>query len=146
MTRVATPIFDHGNPNIFRSTFSFHEFVSTCEKSSLFLSICSWDIVDLKILQSDWPRGFWPVSQELDFFQVWNLHRNPANNIHLDYRPNSKKLITKFSNILKKPYFLAHFPIFGAKIFFPKNTALSCTTQQGLISRKKWWPNSKIIP
>ena len=30
-------------------------------------SICSGKIVHLEILQSDWLRGFWPISQEQDF-------------------------------------------------------------------------------
>ena len=30
-------------------------------------SICSGEIFDLKILQSDWLRAFWPISQEQDF-------------------------------------------------------------------------------
>ena len=32
-------------------------------------SICSGEIVDLKILQSDWLRAFWPISQEQNFSQ-----------------------------------------------------------------------------
>ena len=28
------------------------------------------DIVDLKILQSDWPGEIWPMSQETDFFKM----------------------------------------------------------------------------
>ena len=30
-------------------------------------SICSGKIVHLEILQSDWLRGFWPISLEQDF-------------------------------------------------------------------------------
>ena len=37
-----------------------------------FSSLCSSDVVDLKILQSDWPRAFWYISQELDFSQIWD--------------------------------------------------------------------------
>ena len=44
-----TPIFDYAIPNIFQSTSTFHESVSTCKKSG-FLSFGSRDIVDLKIL------------------------------------------------------------------------------------------------
>ena len=35
-------------------------------KNEAISSICSAEIVDLKILQSDWLRAFWPVSQEQD--------------------------------------------------------------------------------
>ena len=30
---------------------------------------CSGELVDLKILQSDWLRTFWPISQEQDLSQ-----------------------------------------------------------------------------
>ena len=32
--------------------------------------ICSGEIVDLKILQSDWLKAFWPVSHKQDFSQI----------------------------------------------------------------------------
>ena len=38
-------------------------------KNQAFSSSCSRDVVDLKILQSDWPRAFWPIAQEPDFSQ-----------------------------------------------------------------------------
>ena len=36
-TGVATPIFDNTRPNIFQSTFSLHESVSTYKKSGIFI-------------------------------------------------------------------------------------------------------------
>ena len=36
-------------------------------KKEAISSICSGEIVDLKILQSDWLRAFWPTSQEKIF-------------------------------------------------------------------------------
>ena len=39
-------------------------------KNQPFSSLCSGDAVNLKILQFDWPRTFWPISQEPDFSQV----------------------------------------------------------------------------
>ena len=36
-------------------------------KNETVLSICSEEIIDLKILQSDWLRAFWPVSEGQDF-------------------------------------------------------------------------------
>ena len=97
-------------------------------KNQAFSSFCSWDTVDLKILRSDWLRAFWPICQEPDFSQVWDLCQNTAVNINFLYKPNSEKLMTKFSNKFIKPYFWPIFPISRAKIFFPKNPALSCTT------------------
>ena len=61
-------------------------------KNQTFLSICSRDIVNLKILQPDWLRAFWPISQELDFSQVWALYKNTANIIKFLYRPNSQNI------------------------------------------------------
>ena len=37
------------------------------------------DIFDLKIMQSDWPRAFWSISQETDFSQILHLYSNIAN-------------------------------------------------------------------
>ena len=39
------------------------------QKNEAVSSICSGEIVDLKILQSDWLRAFWPISQKQDFSQ-----------------------------------------------------------------------------
>ena len=39
-------------------------------KNQAFSSLCSGDIVNLKIMQSDWLRPFWLISQEPDFSQV----------------------------------------------------------------------------
>ena len=40
------------------------------QKNQAFPSFCSGDIVNLKILQSDWPRAFWPISQKPEFSKV----------------------------------------------------------------------------
>ena len=60
-------------------------------KNQAISSICFGDIVDTKILQSDWLRAFWPISPEQDFSQIWDLCRNTANNINFRYRTNSVK-------------------------------------------------------
>ena len=61
------------------------------QKNQAFSSFCSRDIVNLKILQSDWSRAFWPISLEPDFSQAWDLCKNTAN-IKFLYRPNSEKI------------------------------------------------------
>ena len=62
------------------------------QKNQSFLSLRSGVyIVNLKILQSDWPKAFWPISQEPDFFQVWDQSKNRANNMNFLYKPNSEK-------------------------------------------------------
>ena len=45
-------------------------------KNEAISSICSGEIVDLKILQSDWLRAFWPISQEQDFSQNFQNFQN----------------------------------------------------------------------
>ena len=51
--------------------------------------ICSGDMIDSKIVQSNWLRKFWPLSWEQKFSQIWDLHKNTANNISFHYRTNS---------------------------------------------------------
>ena len=110
--------------NIFQSTSTFYKYVSTCKKSG-FSSFCSRDIVDLKILLSDWPRAFWFISQELEFSQIWNLCKNTAlaQTFIID-QIKKKILVTKFSNKFKKLYFFHIFGLFswffGQKDFFKK--------------------------
>ena len=52
----------------------------------------SLGMVDLKILQSHWSRAFWPISQEQDFSQTWDMCKNIADNINFHYKPNSGKI------------------------------------------------------
>ena len=53
--------------------------------------ICSRDMIDQKILQSDWLRLIWPISQQRKFSQIWDLCRNTANNIDFHYKKNLVK-------------------------------------------------------
>ena len=63
---MATPIFGHAHPNIFQQLLiSINLYQHSKNKDFLFF--CSGDIVNLKILQSDWARAFWPIAQEPDF-------------------------------------------------------------------------------
>ena len=43
--------------------------------------IRSGDIVDIKMVQSDWLRAFWLISQKLDLSQIWDFQRNTASSI-----------------------------------------------------------------
>ena len=61
-------------------------------KNQAFSSFCSRDIVNLKLLQADWSRAFWPISQDPDFSQVWDLCKNAANIIKIFYRPNAEEI------------------------------------------------------
>ena len=51
--------------------------------------ICLFHCFVLQVLQSDWPRRFWLISQETDFPKIWNLCKNMPNNINFHWRPNS---------------------------------------------------------
>ena len=60
-------------------------------KNQALSPLFSRDLVDFKILQSDWPRAFWSISQEPDYPQIWDLCKNTANNVNFHYRPKSEK-------------------------------------------------------
>ena len=68
-------------------------------------------------MQSDWLRTFWPISQEPEFSQIWDLCRNTANDINLHYITNSVKINDKIFQCIQKNPFMAHFPNFGDKKF-----------------------------
>ena len=55
-------------------------------------SICSEEMLDLKILQSERLRAFWPMSQKQHFSQIEDLYKNTGNNINFNYRANSGKI------------------------------------------------------
>ena len=105
------------------------------QKNEATSSIYSREIVDLKILQSDWLRAFRPISQEQDFSQ-YSLCAGTANNINFQYRTNSVKinLNSVFFKISlnSRPYFSSIFgpvpKLLEQKRFSPKTPALSRTT------------------
>ena len=84
------------------------------QKSRLFLS-CSTDLVDLKILRSDWSRAFWPISEEPEFYQIWDLSKHTAINISFDYIHSKNARFDLFS------------PFWWQKYYFQK-VQLSCIT------------------
>ena len=84
-------------------------------KNEAISSICSGRIVVLKILQSDWLRAFWPISQEQDISQIRDLCRNTANNRSLHDRENTVKINDQNFFKFKKPYFS---PTFGTFLQF----------------------------
>ena len=98
-------------------------------------------MVDLKILQSGWLRTFWTKSQEPEFFLIWDLCRNTANNIKFHYRTKSVKIKHKIFQYIQKNLFLTHFwpifQIFWAKKMFLKNPALNLEKTNDTIPRKR---------
>ena len=105
------PFLDTSAPT-FSLSFKFSWIYKTMQKITI--SLFSSDIFNLKILQSDWPRAFWPISQKSNFFQIWNLNRNTANNINFHYRSNSQNITNKISQKIKTHIFGR---FLGARLF-----------------------------
>ena len=92
-------------------------------------------MIHLETLQSDWLRGFWPISQEQDFFQRICAGTQQIKMFHIEL--TQLKLMTKFFFKFKKPYFWP-FPLFlGQKKFSMKS---SCYAQL----LKGFWHHAKI--
>ena len=84
---------------------------------------------DLKILQLEWLRAFWPITQEQHFSQIEDLYRNTVNNINFHYRTNSGEINDQIFLQIQKTCFrtiFPHFPSFweggGGKKSFPKKS------------------------
>ena len=90
-TTLAIPIFDHAQSKKLQSTFNFCQFVSTYLKWGCFITLF-WRRLGLKILQSDWLRAFWPISQEKDFSQIQDLSSNTVNTKNIYCRTTSVQI------------------------------------------------------
>ena len=136
----ATAIFDHAHPNILQSIFNFNELVST-GKNMTFSFFCSRDIVALKILQFDWSRAIWFISQ---------INITPKCGICVWTHQMTlwtkfwKKKLWQIFQLIHKTLFLAHFwhffLIFEAKILFSKIRP-SHTTPHGPLT--PYWVQEK---
>ena len=87
------------------------------------------EMFDLKILQLEWLRAFWPITQEQHFSQIEDLYRNTVNNINFHYRTNSGEINDQIFLQIQKTCFrtiFAHFPSFweggGGKKSVPKKS------------------------
>ena len=74
------PIFGYPRPKNYQLIFFLNWYRHA--KNQAISLMCSGDYFLLKILQSDWQRAFWPVSQEQDFYQIYIMYRNTANKIN----------------------------------------------------------------
>ena len=114
------------NQKIFNQLLIFMDFYRHAKNEAI-SSICSAEIVHLKILQSDWLRAFWPIIQEQDLSQILDLCLNPTNNT-FHYRTNSVKINDQIFLQIQKTQFLTYLclisQIFAAKKVFPKNQAV----------------------
>ena len=97
-------------------------------KNQVISSFCSRYIIDLIILQSDWLRASWPISQEpQEFSQICDLCRNTTNKTK--FRNNNDQI----SQQIPKTSFLAHiWPI--SPIVLRKNIFFNST----------WTPNTML--
>ena len=128
------------------------QFIRTCfnMQKMRISSICSGEMVDLKILQSELLRAFWPISQEKNLSQIEDLCRNTENNINFHYRTNSGKIYDQIFLWIQKPLFwpiFGSFPLlWGLKKVIPKNLVLSRTAWQGFLvqCRNSEKPNDLI--
>ena len=114
-------------------------------KNQAFSSFCWRDIVNLKILQYEWP-----ISQILPKYgicaRIQQKYSFIIDQIH-------KKLMTKFSNKFTKPYFWPILPIFRAKNFFSKKSSsvtdkrheLLMSHSQGNFWTKGWKDTQMLI-
>ena len=74
----------------------------------LWFALETW-LIKNKILQSDWLRTFWPISQEQKFPRIWDLCRNTANNINFHYWKNSVEVNDQIFQLIQRTLFCAHF-------------------------------------
>ena len=49
-------------------------------------------MLDLKILQLEWLRAFWPIFLEQNFSQTEDLYRNTVNNTNFHYKTDAEKI------------------------------------------------------
>ena len=98
-TRVATYIFEKTRPIFFTQLLTSLNLFQHAKIRLLHDFV--WDIYFWKILHSDWSRALWSLSQEPDFFQIWDLCRNIANNRNFHYIPNSGKIVAQIFNKFK---------------------------------------------
>lgn len=100
---VLNPFLTTTNRKLFKESFSdfFKSFFFMTlyhhAKNQAISSLCSEDIVDFKILQSNVSRALWLTCHGLDLFQIWD--RTIANNINIHCRTNSDKLKEYFYNM-----------------------------------------------
>ena len=72
-------------------------------KNQAFSPLCSRDISDLKIVQSDWQKSILVHVSGTNFSHIWDLCKNTANNVNFHYKLNSekaKKLFDKFKDAI----------------------------------------------
>ena len=94
-----------------------------CKKSDYFI-----DLFWRYILQSDWLKTFWAVSQEQKLSQIWDLCRKTGNKINFHQRTPSVKINDQIFQYIQKTLFLALFR------FNFSGTALSRRTSYGFLA------------
>ena len=61
--------------------------------------ICSGEIVDLKIMQSDWLRALWSITQKQDLSEIWELCKTTTNSLAItrEFMVNAVKRLWQIS-------------------------------------------------
>ena len=105
-------------------------------------SICSWEIVHLKILQSNWPRAFWLISGNNIFpkYRIYGWAQQIIKNFIIEQI--QWKLMNKFFFKFKETYFRPP----PKKTFY--KIGLPCTTSSGFLgnSEKTSHPVPRKLP
>ena len=79
-------------------------------------------------------RTFWPISQEPEFSQIWDLSRNTANIINSHYRTNSVKINDTIFQYIQKTAFGTFSQFWGGEKISLENPALSHPTSYGYLA------------
>ena len=118
----------------------------------------SRDIVDLKVLESNWPRPFWPKSQETDFSQTWNLRKNTKNKLPGILRGSRSLQTISFLMSQKQSSPPNNVSTYKLNCYFLKvdklvntmntNNTVSVRFSNVLLTwhKSKWWKKFKSIP
>ena len=103
-------------PKTFWSTFQLLFFVNLYQhaKNEAVSSICSGEIVDLKILQSDWLRAF--MNKSFPKYEICTGTQQIKVNNQVISTNSKTLLLARFWSIS---------PILGAKKYFPENLAVT---------------------
>ena len=125
--QIGHTIFDHSQPKKFRLTFNFCNLYQHA-KNQAFSLICFGEMVDLKVLKSDWLRPFWTISPNKTFPKYRICARTEEIRQIFIIEHILWKLLIEFFFKFKKPCFWLISPILEGKQRFLRHPALLYTT------------------
>ena len=78
-------------------------------KNQAISSFFSRDTFDLKVLLPNWPKAFWPISQELDFSKKWALFNDQNfKGIRIQKNPTFSAFLREYFFFFKRSGCHAH--------------------------------------